>query len=206
MAGLHGHRRKIQRTGRFTALIGYEWTSVPGGNNLHRVVIFRDNKDKADQIIPFSSWQSEDPEKLWEFLAKYEAKTGGKALAIPHNGNLSNGRMFALTDFEGNPMTADYATRRARWEPLHEAMQTKGTSETHPTLSPNDEFANYAVVGWDVGNLTLEGEPTTPAMRPYMYIRGALLNGLAHRTEAWCQPVQDRNDRRHRRPQFADVD
>ena len=139
---------KYNEPGRFTALIGFEWTSVPGGNNLHRNVIFRDNKDKADQIIPFSAWQSEDPEKLWEFMAKYEAKTGGKMLAIPHNGNLSNGLMFALTDFEGNPMTTDYAKRRQRWEPLHEAMQTKGTSETHPTLSPNDEFANYAVVGW----------------------------------------------------------
>ena len=181
---------KYNEPGKFTALIGYEWTSVPGGNNLHRVVIFRDNKDKADQIIPFSSWQSEDPEKLWEFLAKYEAKTGGKALAIPHNGNLSNGRMFALTDFEGSPMTADYATRRARWEPLHEAMQTKGTSETHPSLSPNDEFANYAVVGWDVGNLTLEGEPTTPAMRPYMYIRGALLNGLAMEQKLGVNPFK----------------
>ena len=141
-------------------------------NNLHRNVLFRDNKDKAEQVFPFSAWDSEDPEKLWEWMAKYEAKTGGKVLAIPHNGNLSNGKMFALTDFEGAPMTADYAKRRARWEPLHEAMQTKGTSETHPTLSPNDEFADYAVVGWDVGNLTLEGQPTTPDMRPFMYIHG----------------------------------
>ncbi len=181
---------KYNEPGRFTALIGYEWTSVPGGNNLHRVVIFRDNKDKADQIMPFSSWQSEDPEKLWEFLTKYEAKTGGRVLAIPHNGNLSNGLMFALTDFEGNPITADYAKRRSHWEPLSEAMQTKGSSETHPTLSPNDEFANYAVVGWDVGNLTLEGKPTTPEMRPYMYIRGALLNGLALEQKLGTNPYK----------------
>ena len=181
---------KYNEPGRFTAMIGFEWTSVPGGNNLHRNVLFRDNKDKADQIIPFSSWQSEDPEKLWEFMARYEAKTGGKMLAIPHNGNLSNGLMFALTDFEGNPMTTDYAKRRQRWEPLHEAMQTKGTSETHPTLSPNDEFANYAVVGWDVGNLTLEGKPTTPEMRPYMYIRGALLNGLALEQKLGVNPFK----------------
>jgi Protein of unknown function (DUF3604) len=181
---------KYNDPGRFTAMIGFEWTSVPGGNNLHRNVLFRDNKDKADQIIPFSSWQSEDPEKLWDWMAKYEAKTGGKLLAIPHNGNLSNGLMFALTDFEGNAMTTDYAKRRQHWEPLHEAMQTKGTSETHPTLSPNDEFANYAVAGWDVGNLTLEGKPTTPEMRPYMYIRGALLNGLALEQKLGVNPFK----------------
>ncbi len=181
---------KYNDPGHFTAMIGFEWTSVPGGNNLHRNVLFRDNKDKADQIIPFSSWQSEDPEKLWDWMAKYEAKTGGKLLAIPHNGNLSNGLMFALTDFEGNAMTTDYAKRRQRWEPLHEAMQTKGTSETHPTLSPNDEFANYAVAGWDVGNLTLEGKPTTPEMRPYMYIRGALLNGLALEQKLGVNPFK----------------
>ncbi len=121
-------------------MIGYEWTSVPGGNNLHRNVLFRDGKDKADQILPFSSWQSEDPEKLWEWMAKYEAKTGGKMLAIPHNANLSNGRMFELVDFAGNPLSKDYAERRARWEVLQEMMQTKGNSETHPLMSPNDEF------------------------------------------------------------------
>ena len=95
---------KFNEPGRFTAMIGYEWTSVPGGNNLHRNILFRDNKDKADQILPFSSWQSEDPEKLWAWMAKYEEKTGGKLLAIPHNGNLSNGRMFELVDFAGKPL------------------------------------------------------------------------------------------------------
>ncbi|MEA3301982.1 MAG: DUF3604 domain-containing protein, partial [Pseudomonadota bacterium] len=128
--------------GRFTAMLGYEWTSVPGGNNLHRNVLFRDNKDKVDQMMPFTSWQSEDPEKLWEWMGKYEEKTGGKVLAIPHNGNLSNGRMFVTVDFAGKPLTRDYAERRARWEVLQEVMQTKGNSETHPTLSPNDEFAD----------------------------------------------------------------
>ncbi len=96
---------KFNEPGRFTAMIGYEWTSLPGGNNLHRNVLFRDNKDKADQILPFSSWQSEDPEKLWAWMAKYEEKTGGQMLAIPHNGNLSNGRMFELVDFAGKPLT-----------------------------------------------------------------------------------------------------
>jgi hypothetical protein len=165
--------------GRFTAMIGYEWTSVPGGNNLHRNVLFRDGKDKADQIFPFSSWNSEDPERLWEWMAKYEEKTGGRLLAIPHNGNLSNGRMFELTDFGGQPLTKDYAGRRARFETLQEIVQTKGNSETHPTLSPNDEFAgDLGVAGWDFGNLTLEDEPESPEMRPTMYLRGGLLRGL----------------------------
>jgi hypothetical protein len=165
--------------GRFTAMIGFEWTSVPGGNNLHRNVLFRDNKDKADQIMPFSAWQSENPEKLWEWMAKYEEKTGGKVLAIPHNGNLSNGRMFELVDFDGNPLSKDYAERRARFEVLQEIIQTKGNSETHPTLSPNDEFAgDMGIAGWEYGNLTLQDAPETPEMRPTMYLRGGLLRGL----------------------------
>jgi len=177
--------------GRFTAMIGYEWTSVPGGNNLHRNVIFRDGKDKADEILPFSSWQSENPEKLWEWMAKYEAKTGGKLLAIPHNGNLSNGRMFELVDFDGNPLSKDYAERRARWETLQEIIQTKGNSETHPTLSPNDEFAgDLGVAGWEYGNLTLEDKPETPEMRPTMYLRGGLLRGLELAQTLGVNPFQ----------------
>ena len=176
--------------GRFTAMIGYEWTSVPGGNNLHRNILFRDNKDKADQIVPFSSWQSEDPEKLWEWMAKYEQKTGGRMLAIPHNGNLSNGRMFELVDWGSKPLTRDYAERRARWEPLQEVMQTKGNSETHPTLSPNDEFANFGIVGWEYGNLTLEDKPESPEMRPYMYLRGGLMQGLAQEQKLGANPFK----------------
>lgn len=181
---------QFNEPGRFTAMIGYEWTSVPGGNNLHRNILFRDNKDKADQILPFSSWQSEDPEKLWEWMAKYEAKTGGKMLAIPHNGNLSNGRMFEPTDFAGKPLSKDYAERRARFEVLQEVMQTKGNSETHPSMSPNDEFANFGIQGWDNGNLTLEDKPETPAMRPFMYLRGGLLQGLVHEQKLGVNPFK----------------
>jgi len=176
--------------GRFTAMIGYEWTSVPGGNNLHRNVLFRDNKDRADQMMPFTAWQSENPEDLWQWMADYEQKTGGRVLAIPHNGNLSNGRMFALMDFEGNPLTQDYASRRARWEPLQEVMQTKGNSETHPTLSPNDEFADFGIAGWEYGNLTMEDELESPAMRPYMYLRGSLMNGLAQERKLGTNPFK----------------
>lgn len=182
---------KYNEPGRFTALIGYEWTSVPGGNNLHRNVIFRDGKARADQVFPFSAWNSEDPEKLWEWMARYEERTGGQLLAIPHNGNLSNGRMFELVDFSGAPLTADYARRRARWEPLQEIIQTKGNSETHPTLSPNDEFAgDLGIAGWEVGNLTLQGSPETPEMRPFMYLRGGLLQGLKQQQKLGVNPFK----------------
>ena len=182
---------KYNEPGRFTAMIGYEWTSVPGGNNLHRNVLFRDGKDKADQIFPFSAWQSEDPEKLWAWMDSYEKKTGGRLLAIPHNGNLSNGRMFELTDFSGQPLTRDYAERRARWEVLQEIIQTKGNSETHPTLSPNDEFAgDLGIAGWEYGNLTLEDEPETPEMRPTMYLRGGLMRGLEQEAKLGVNPFK----------------
>ena len=176
--------------GHFTALIGYEWTSVPGGNNLHRNILFRDNKDRADQVMPFTSWQSENPEDLWQWMADYEQQTGGRVLAIPHNGNLSNGRMFETVDFAGKPLTQDYAERRARWEVLQEVMQTKGNSETHPSLSPNDEFANYGIAGWEYGNLTMEDKPESPEMRPFMYLRGGLMNGLAQQRKLGANPFK----------------
>ena len=181
---------KFNEPGRFTAMIGYEWTSVPGGNNLHRNILFRGNKEKADQVMPFTAWDSEDPEKLWEWMANYETTTGGNVLAIPHNGNLSNGRMFESVDFVGKPLTRDYAERRARWEVLQEVMQTKGNSETHPTLSRNDEFADFGITGWEYGNLTLEDKPESPDMRPYMYLRGGLLQGLLQGQKLGVNPFK----------------
>ncbi|MFN7641671.1 MAG: DUF3604 domain-containing protein [Burkholderiales bacterium] len=176
--------------GRFTAMIAFEWTSVPGGNNLHRNVLFRDGKDRADQVMPFSAWQSEDPEKLWAWMAQYEQKTGGQVLAIPHNANLSNGRMFEPVDFAGKPLSRDYAERRARWEVLQEVMQTKGNSETHPLMSPNDEFANFGIAGWEYGNLTLEGAPLSKAMMPTNYLRSGLLQGLMHEGRLGANPFK----------------
>jgi hypothetical protein len=181
---------KFNEPGRFTAMIGFEWTSVPGGNNLHRNVLFRDGKDKADQILPFSAWQSEDPEKLWEWMDKYEQKTGGKLLAIPHNANLSNGRMFELVDFAGKPLSKDYAERRARWEVLQEMMQTKGSSEAHPAMSPNDEFADFGIAGWEYGNLTLEGKPLSKEMMPTNYLRYGLLQGLMQEQKLGVNPFK----------------
>jgi hypothetical protein len=182
---------KYNEPGRFTAMIGYEWTSVPGGNNLHRNVMFRDGKDKADQVFPFSSWNSEDPEKLWEWMAQYEQKTGGKLLAIAHNANLSNGRMFELQTFTGSPLTRDYAERRARWEALQEIVQTKGNSETHPLISPNDEFAgDLGVAGWEYGNLTLTDKPLSKEMMPTSYLRAGLMRGLEQEAKLGVNPFK----------------
>lgn len=182
---------KYNAPGSFTAMIGFEWTSVPGGNNLHRNVLFRNDKQIADKIVvPFSAWQSEDPAKLWEWMARIEEKTGAKLLAIPHNGNLSNGRMFELQTFTGESLTKEYAQQRTRWERLQEVMQTKGASETHPTLSPNDEFAEFGIAGWDNGNLTLEGQPESPQMRPHMYLRGGLLQGLKQEQKLGANPFK----------------
>ena len=181
---------KYNEPGRFTAMIGYEWSTVPRGNNLHRNILFRDGKDKADQLFPFSSWNSEDPEKLWEWMAGYEQKTGGKLLAIPHNANLSNGRMFELTTFTGGPLTREYAQKRQRWEPLQEIIQTKGASETNPLIAPNDEFANFGTAGWEYGNLTLEGGPLTKSMMRTGYTREGLKRGLEQHDKLGVNPFK----------------
>ncbi len=166
---------KYNDPGTFSALIGFEWTPNPGGgDNLHRNVIYRDGADLAVQELPLTSFQTMDPEKLWEWMEKYEAKTGGKMLAIPHNGNLSNGRMFEETTFTGGPLTRSYAEARQKWEPLFELTQTKGQSESNPVLSPTDEFASWDL--WDRGNLN--GVAKTPEMLRTEYWREALKSGL----------------------------
>ena len=179
---------RYNEPGKFTAFNGYEWTPAPKGNNLHRVVIFRDGPDRVKQIVPFSAFDSIEPEKLWEFLAGYEKKTGGQALAIPHNPNISNGLMFAKTMSNGKPITKAYAEKRARWEPLAEATQAKGDSESHPLLSPEDEFADFET--WDFGNA---GSPTTPKkkqMLQYEYLRSALKWGLKHQQKLGANPFK----------------
>ena len=164
--------------GRFTAFIGYEWTSNTGGNNLHRNVIFRDNGDKASQVDPFTVTPplgSDNPVDLWKWMESYEKKTGGSVLAISHNGNLSNGLMFPTVEAFGKKLDRDYVETRAKWERLYEATQTKGDSETHPFLSPNDEFANFE--RWDKGNL--DGSVAKKKeMLEFEYARSALKNGL----------------------------
>ncbi len=164
--------------GNFTALIGFEWTSMPDSNNLHRVVVYADGADKAGRMQPVSSNDGEDPADLWTFMEQYERDTGGRILAIPHNGNLSNGLMFPTTDYAGKPMDKAYADRRLRWEPLVEVTQIKGDGETHPLLSPDDEFADFET--WDAGNFATIAAPNkTDDMLQYEYARSALKLGLA---------------------------
>lgn len=174
------------RPGQFTALIGYEYTSALRTNNLHRVVVFRDDAGKVGSILPYSSVESADPEDLWAFLESYEKTTGGQAMAIPHNGNLSNGTMFDDVDFAGAPIDADYSARRQRWEPLYEVTQIKGDGEAHPILSPNDEFADFWT--WDRGNFGFAAK--TPGMLPGEYAREALKRGLAYEAKFGSNPFK----------------
>jgi hypothetical protein len=165
--------------GQFTALIGFEWTSLVAGNNLHRNVIFRDAADKAGQVVPYTTQPpmgSTDPMDLYDYLEAYESKTGGSVLALAHNGNLSNGIMFPIDrQYTGRRIDDEYAEKRARWEPMYEVTQIKGDGEAHPFLSPNDEFADYET--WDAGNLDLT-ETKTDAMLAREYAREALKVGL----------------------------
>lgn len=165
--------------GLFTAFIGYEWTSVPKGFNLHRNVIFRDNADKALKVQPATTLAphgSTDPKSLYKWLAAYEKDTGGRVFAFAHNGNLSNGWMFPTKKtYHGGVVDKAYVMDRAKWEPHYEITQIKGDGEAHPYLSPKDEFADYE--NWDVGNLDIS-ELKTPAMYKGEYAREALKQGL----------------------------
>lgn len=177
--------------GRFTAFIGYEWTSNTGGNNLHRNVIFRDDADKANQVVPFTTIKplgSDNPRDLWKWMQAYEDKTGGNVLAIAHNGNLSNGRMFPMIEsFTGKPVDEEYVEQRAKWERLYETTQTKGDGEAHPLLSPNDEFADFET--WDFGNLDAS-VAKTPEMLEFEYTRSALRNGLKLEADLGTNPYK----------------
>ena len=167
---------KFNEPGRFSTIIGYEWTSTEGGNNLHRNVLYRDGGKRAKQIMPYTAAESFNPEDLWKWMENYEKKTEGKVLALAHNGNVSNGIMFPeINPVTGKPLTKGYAKTRARWEPIYEVTQIKGDGESHPYLSPNDEFAGYDTL-WDKGNLG--PVPKKKEMLQYEYAREALKNGL----------------------------
>lgn len=178
--------------GQFTALIGFEWTSLVKGNNLHRVVLMRDDGVKANMIVPYTTTPplgSPNPRDLWKWMENWEAETGGQMLAIPHNGNLSNGWMFPLVDNfdEDNPLDDTYLEARSRWEPLVEVTQSKGDSESHPLLSPEDSFANFET--WDAGNLDVSAAKT-PEMLPGEYARSALKRGLELGASAGNNPYK----------------
>jgi hypothetical protein len=170
---------KYNEPGRYTALHGYEWTSTENGANRHRVVIYRDGGFKVSLMEPYTTlppYGSPDERDLWKWLQSYEDKTGGRIMAIAHNGNLSNGVMFPIKDtFTGKRYDRAWAEERIKWEPLYEITQIKGDGETHPFLSPNDEFADYEI--WDQGNLDLS-EFKKDEMLQYEYGRSALGVGL----------------------------
>jgi hypothetical protein len=177
--------------GNFTAFIGFEWTSLINGANMHRVVIYKDDAAKASQMLAYTTTPplgSPNPRDLWKWMTAYETKTGGDVLAIAHNGNLSNGIMFRLEDqWDGTAFDETYVTERAKWEPLYETTQIKGDGETHPFLSPNDEFADYET--WAFGNLDLS-EAKTDAMLAGEYAREALKRGLQIESELGANPYK----------------
>ncbi len=178
---------KYNDPGRFTAFIGYEWSSNAAGNNLHRVVIFRGDGDRARETLPVSSVTSPNPEDLWKSLNAYQDKTGDQVLAIAHNGNLSNGKMFETTRYDGSAITREWADTRSQLEPLYEATQMKGDGETHPFLSPNDEFADYET--WDKGNLNLSVAKSKEMLK-HEYARSGLQLGLQIEDQVGVNPYK----------------
>ncbi len=178
---------RYNRPGTFTAMAGFEYTLMPGGNNLHRVVVFRDGSDLTKQVLPFPGVGGGPVDTLFDYMDRYERTTGGRVLSIPHNSNLSNGMMFETTMPDGAPMTAEYARRRAAREPLVEVTQIKGDSETHAFLSPNDEFASYGDAGWELGNLDMS-KSATPDMYAGSYVREALKRGLSIEERTGANP------------------
>jgi len=177
---------RFNQPGIFTTLHGFEWTSSPMASNLHRVVMFRDGADKVRDLVPISNYDSSDPEDLWDWMEAWKDETRGHVLAIAHNGNLSNGLMFDDKTLDGKPLTKAYAERRSLWEPDYEVTQIKGDGETHPALSPNDEFADYW--RWDKGNFGPNGKK--PDMLPREYARQALMRGLKYDAELGANPFK----------------
>ncbi|WP_105103195.1 DUF3604 domain-containing protein [Microbulbifer pacificus] len=178
---------KFNVPGYFSAIIGYEWTSMPGGNNLHRNVLYRDGAEQAVRVQPFTAMESDRPEDLWAWMNQYEQSTGGRVLALAHNGNLSNGWMFPeINPATGTRIDREYALTRARWEPIYEVTQMKGDGEAHPYLSTSDEFADYET--WDKSNLG--PVPKKPEMLQYEYAREALKNGLKLEAELGVNPYK----------------
>lgn len=184
------HNKKVDdynEPGKFSAFIGFEYTPMPQGNNLHRVVMFRDSAKKASKVLPFPSFPNPNPEMLWTWMREYEAATGGQILAMPHNSNVSNGLMFAMTRLDGSPIDRAYAETRAKYEPIVEVTQIKGDSESHPFLSPNDEFAEYGVAGWDTCNLSCTQDMSESSYAG-SYTREALKRGLQIEREIGVNP------------------
>ena len=173
------------KPGAFTALLGWEWSSIPAGANLHRVVITPNGRDQALQYQPYGSDQSQYPQDLWAWLGATASRTGSQFIAIPHNSNISKGYMFPETTLRGEPMNADYVKTRMFWEPIVEITQIKGDSETHPSLSPNDNFADFEPFEF---YLQQDWEPYRAAVGDY--VRPALGRGLQIEQKLGGNPFQ----------------
>lgn len=171
--------------GEFTTFIGWEWSSIPTGANLHRIVFTPDAGDKAKQFVPYGSDQSQYPEDLWQWLEDTQDRTGARFVAMPHNSNISKGYMYAETTLKGEPITAEYAQRRMRWEPVSEVTQIKGDSETHPSVSPDDEFADFETYTHYIQQTAEEYHPQAAD-----YARSALLLGLELEQKVGVNPYQ----------------
>ena len=184
---------KHNSPGSFTAFIGFEWTSNLAEKNsaVHRVVIFSDGAEKANTVLPFSAIDSSVPERLWDYMDNYERKTAGNILAIPHNSNLAEGEMFSLQTFDGDRFSKNYIKTRSRWEPLVEVTQYKGDSESHPYLSPNDEFSDYETwAGWSGKQLGQKLSKKQIDNLPYGYIRSVLKLGLKEQAREGLNPFK----------------
>ncbi|WP_423895652.1 DUF3604 domain-containing protein [Candidatus Pelagadaptatus aseana] len=171
--------------GVFTTFAGWEWSSIPVGANLHRVVFTPDGPDKTKQFLPYGSDDSQYPQDLWAWLQQLEQRDGTRFLAIPHNSNISKGYMFAETTLKGEPMTADYAQVRMKWEPVVEITQYKGDSETHPDLSPDDEFADFETYKHYIQQIVKSYKVAKAD-----YVRSGLMTGLTLEAQTGVNPFQ----------------
>jgi len=172
--------------GTFTSLLGWEWSSIPMGANLHRIVISPDGAEKGKQFLPYGSDQSQYPEDLWQWLDETKKQTGARFLAIPHNSNISKGYMFDDTTLRGEPITAEYARRRMQWEPVVEATQIKGDSETRSDFSPEDEFADFENYDYYIQ----VGQKNDYKASAADYIRPALKRGLSIGQQVGVNPYK----------------
>ena len=172
--------------GTFTSLLGWEWSSIPMGANLHRIVISPDGAEKGKQFLPYGSDQSQYPEDLWQWLDETQQQTGARFLAIPHNSNISKGYMFDNTTLRGEPITAEYARRRMQWEPVVEATQIKGDSETRSDFSPEDEFADFENYDYYIQ----VGQKNDYKASAADYIRPALKRGLSIGQQVGVNPYK----------------
>ena len=172
--------------GIFTSLLGWEWSSIPMGANLHRIVISPDGAEKGKQFLPYGSDQSQYPEDLWQWLDETQQQTGARFLAIPHNSNISKGYMFDDTTLRGDPITAEYARRRMQWEPVVEVTQIKGDSETRSDFSPEDEFADFENYDYYIQ----VGKKNDYKASAADYIRPALKRGLSIGQQVGVNPYK----------------